>query len=214
MCYRNHLVRRRGSAHGTSGRCPFHITKFSPGRSCWARESYSCPEYLMEITGLSKEPGSKTLYNQHVSIWWLNMFATFATFMTLAMSICWGGWRIMITSCTCSWCYDNTMVQVNMVKGRPEHCTLLHSPCTLLLFIVWALVFHEVLVTMAIQTEEYSSSCRDHFVYAPSPWEKTSHCNIVSHWLAAYTKWSLQLGMKLSSSVHVFIQLGRKLTVT
>ena len=48
MCYRNHLVRRRGSAHGTSGRCPFHITKFSPGRSCWARESYSCPEYLME----------------------------------------------------------------------------------------------------------------------------------------------------------------------
>ena len=64
-----------------------------------------------------------------------------------------GGLRIMITSCTCSWCYDNTMVQVNMVKGRPEHCTLLHSPCTLLLFIVWALVFHEVLVTMAIQTE-------------------------------------------------------------
>ena len=49
MCYRNHLVRRRGSAHGTSGRCPFHITKFSPGRSCWARESYSCPEYLMEM---------------------------------------------------------------------------------------------------------------------------------------------------------------------
>ena len=48
MCYRNHLVRRRGSTHGTSGRCPFHITKFSPGRSCWARESYSCPEYLME----------------------------------------------------------------------------------------------------------------------------------------------------------------------
>ena len=48
MCNRNHLVRRRGSAHGTSGRCPFHIMKFSPGRSCWARESYSCPEYLME----------------------------------------------------------------------------------------------------------------------------------------------------------------------
>ena len=50
MCNRNHLVRRRGSAHGTSGQCPFHITKFSPGRSCWAHESYSCPEYLMEIS--------------------------------------------------------------------------------------------------------------------------------------------------------------------
>ena len=55
MCYRNHLVRRRGSAHDTSGRCPFHITKFSPGRSCWARESYSCPEYLMERSCASKE---------------------------------------------------------------------------------------------------------------------------------------------------------------
>ena len=54
MCYRNHLVRSRGSAHDTSGRCPFHITKFSPGRSCWARESYSCPEYLMEIGYPSK----------------------------------------------------------------------------------------------------------------------------------------------------------------
>ena len=41
MCNRNHLVHRRGSAHGTSGRCPFHITKFFPGRSCWAHESYS-----------------------------------------------------------------------------------------------------------------------------------------------------------------------------
>ena len=55
MCYRNHLVRRRGSAHDTSGRCPFHITKFSPGRSCWARESYSCPEYLMEMPWQSSE---------------------------------------------------------------------------------------------------------------------------------------------------------------
>ena len=33
---------------------------------------------------------------------------------------------------------------------------------------------------------------RDHFVYAPSQWETTLQCNIVSHWLGAYTKWSLQ----------------------
>ena len=32
---------------------------------------------------------------------------------------------------------------------------------------------------------------RDHFVYAPSQWETTLHCNVVSHWLGAYTKWSL-----------------------
>ena len=31
---------------------------------------------------------------------------------------------------------------------------------------------------------------RDHFVYAPSQWE-TLHCNSISHWLGAYTKWSL-----------------------
>ena len=34
-------------------------------------------------------------------------------------------------------------------------------------------------------------SCRDHFV--PSQWEKTLHCNVISHWLGAYTKWSLIL---------------------
>ena len=28
---------------------------------------------------------------------------------------------------------------------------------------------------------------RDHFVYAPSQWETTLHCNVVSHWLGAYT---------------------------
>ena len=33
---------------------------------------------------------------------------------------------------------------------------------------------------------------RDHFVYAPSQWETTLQCNIISHWLSAYTKWSLQ----------------------
>ena len=32
---------------------------------------------------------------------------------------------------------------------------------------------------------------RDNFVYAPSQWETTLQCNVVSHWLGAYTKWSL-----------------------
>ena len=30
---------------------------------------------------------------------------------------------------------------------------------------------------------------KDHFVYAPSQWETTLHCNVVPHWLGAYTKW-------------------------
>ena len=29
------------------------------------------------------------------------------------------------------------------------------------------------------------------YVYAPSQCETTLHCNVVSHWLHAYTKWSL-----------------------
>ena len=31
----------------------------------------------------------------------------------------------------------------------------------------------------------------DHFVYVPSQWETTLQCNVISHWLSTYTKWSL-----------------------
>ena len=31
---------------------------------------------------------------------------------------------------------------------------------------------------------------RDHFVHAPSQWETTLQCNVVSHWLGACAKWS------------------------
>ena len=32
---------------------------------------------------------------------------------------------------------------------------------------------------------------RDHFVIVPSQWWTTLHCKVVSHWVDAYTKWSL-----------------------
>ena len=32
---------------------------------------------------------------------------------------------------------------------------------------------------------------REHFVFVPSQWEMMLHCNIISHWLDSYTKWSL-----------------------
>ena len=32
---------------------------------------------------------------------------------------------------------------------------------------------------------------KDHFVYAPSQWKGMLLCNIVSHWLDAYKKWSM-----------------------
>ena len=34
---------------------------------------------------------------------------------------------------------------------------------------------------------------RDYFVNVPSQWETTLQCNVVSHWLGAFTKWSLLL---------------------
>ena len=37
------------------------------------------------------------------------------------------------------------------------------------------------------------------FLYAPSQWETMLQCNIVSHWLGAFTKWSL-LTIYLSDS--------------
>ena len=34
--------------------------------------------------------------------------------------------------------------------------------------------------------------CRDQSMNAPSQWETTLQCNVISHWLGAYTKWSLR----------------------
>ena len=43
------------------------------------------------------------------------------------------------------------------------------------------------------------ATCRNHFVYALSQWETTLHCNVASHWLGTYTKWSLKLHLLLVS---------------
>ena len=37
---------------------------------------------------------------------------------------------------------------------------------------------------------------QEYFLYAPSQWETTLHCNVVSHWLGAYTNWSLGASKK------------------
>ena len=48
-----------------------------------------------------------------------------------------------------------------------------------------------------IKTQCVAPACRwliqDNFVCAPSHWETTLHCNVVSHWPGAYTKRSLLL---------------------
>ena len=43
----------------------------------------------------------------------------------------------------------------------------------------------------------YIGSSRDYSVYAPSQWEMVLHCNAISHWLGAYTGWSLEFPVDL-----------------
>ena len=55
------------------------------------------------------------------------------------------------------------------------------------------------------QEEPYE---QDHSVYAPSQWEMALHCNAISHWLGAYTEWSLhedKLSWKLFSELLEFL---------
>ena len=47
-----------------------------------------------------------------------------------------------------------------------------------------------VLVNMIVSLLWAATSIRDHFVNAPSQWEMTLHCNSVSQWTGAFTKWS------------------------
>ena len=47
------------------------------------------------------------------------------------------------------------------------------------------------------------TNSRDHFVYAPSQWEATLLCNVVSHWLGANTKWSLEQS-RLEAMTHTW----------
>ena len=46
----------------------------------------------------------------------------------------------------------------------------------------------------------------DHFVYAPSQWEMTLHCNVASHWLGTYTKWSLWVKVWWLFSIPLIFQ--------
>ena len=48
---------------------------------------------------------------------------------------------------------------------------------------------------MTIAPHTYHISM-DQFVYAPSQWETTLQCNVVSHWLGAYTKLPADTGIE------------------
>ena len=63
-------------------------------------------------------------------------------------------------------------------------------------FALWENSVRIVKVPISSRKSPLSScSCiaRDPFVNAPSQWETTLHSNVISHWLGAYTKWSLHI---------------------
>ena len=54
----------------------------------------------------------------------------------------------------------------------------------------------------------FGASCWDHFLYAPSQWETTLQCNVVSHWLDSHTKWSLgRVTLSHFSNHHIYTSL-------
>ena len=44
---------------------------------------------------------------------------------------------------------------------------------------------------LARATSVVRHQSRDHYVHALSQWETAFHCNVVSHWLGAYTEWNI-----------------------
>ena len=67
-----------------------------------------------------------------------------------------------------------------------------------------------------VHTSASADSCRDHFLNVPSQWETTLHCKIISHWLGAYNKLSLNclsniLQLLMLHLPHVMCQLYIKI---
>ena len=63
---------------------------------------------------------------------------------------------------------------IKVIKGIPDHETM-RQPC----------------VTVA-NVVNYHAAITNYFVYAPSQCETTLPCNVISYWLGAYTRSSLQ----------------------
>ena len=67
------------------------------------------------------------------------------------------------------------------------------------------------------QGNHYYCLHRDQFLYVPSQWETTLQCNVVSHWLGAFIKWSLLTWQCCHMSIKVshftsYLTVSQKLT--
>ena len=79
----------------------------------------------------------------------------------------------------------HTWVLVGLYQSIMDKWLIRHIMTHICVMVVWIWV-------MALSSNiDQSFMQRDHFVYAPSQWETTLQCNVVSHWLGACKKWSL-----------------------
>ena len=67
-----------------------------------------------------------------------------------------------------------------------------------LIIYIYNCILMQVFILVKLIVWNLRKSCmalasRDHFVHVSCQWETTWHCNVVSHWLGAYAKWSLHM---------------------
>ena len=72
-----------------------------------------------------------------------------------------------------------------------DHETMVRAACLTMFLSKGVLTSVKNYRIHSFQGHVLCTSSRDRFVYAPSQWETALHCNAVSHWLGAYTDWSL-----------------------
>ena len=107
----------------------------------------------------------------------------------------------MISKSNCPLGYP-TSVFVNLYRSRAITST--NDDSSLILIFVTKSEWVNICLCRIV-VHMYIWICRDHFVYVPSQWETTLQCNIVSHWLGAYTKRSLNMLQNLTIVVFTYL---------
>ena len=93
-------------------------------------------------------------------------------------------WKGDVTRCWHShWSYVPSASDIAFLHCEPF---VLFRPCRWHDCCLFCVIVIDVLCC------EFHQSSSDHFVYAPSQWEMALHCNAISHWLGAFSKWSLK----------------------
>ena len=102
-----------------------------------------------------------------------------------------GSWRKVI--------YFWYLIAINLRVSQFALMSIWKLTEHIIIFSNKSLIFKDKIQVMSLSTLRTESnvhsytSCRDHFMNAPSQWETILQCNIISHWLGTFTKWSLQV---------------------